>query len=240
MEWHDQGMLLMMRPHGESSAVVEIFTALHGRHAGVVRGGGSRRMAATLQPGTQLQATWRARLDDHIGTFVVEPLRSRAALLADRAALAALGSVCAMLRAALPEREAHPRLWQATMQLCEAMMEDADWPAEYLHWEVLLLEELGFGLDLARCAVTGATTGLAYVSPRSGRAVSQAGAGVWADRLLPLPRVLLEGGVASPGDTAAGLALTGHFLKREMTGIGDPPELPAARGRLVDLLSRDP
>jgi DNA repair protein RecO (recombination protein O) len=238
MDWQDEGMLLFMRPHGEASAIIEMFTAAHGRHAGVVRGGASRRMAPVLQPGAQLSLTWRARLDDHLGTFAVEPLRSRAALLSDRRGLAALGSICAMLRAALPERQAHPRLWAATMRLVEALMTGPDWATDYLRWEALLLEEIGFGLDLGTCAVTGATTDLAYVSPRTGRAVSRAGAGDWADRLLPLPACLLADAPAGPGDVLAGLAITGHFLTREVHGLGDPPVLPAARGRLIDLLGR--
>ncbi len=240
MDWQDEGMLLIMRPHGESSAIIEVFTAAHGRHAGVVRGGASRRMTPILQPGAQVAISWRARLDDHLGTFTVEPQRSRAALLSDRLGLAALGSICALLRAALPEREPHPRLWAATIRLCDALMAGADWPVDYLHWEVMLLEELGFGLDLSRCAVTGTTEGLVYVSPRSGRAVSAAGAGDWADRLLSLPPCLVQGGAAGVADIAAGLALTGHFLLREMSGLGDPPVLPGARSRLVDLLSRAP
>lgn len=238
MDWQDEGMLLFMRPHGETSAIIEMFTAAHGRHAGVVRGGASRRMAAILQPGTQLSLTWRARLDDHIGTYAVEPLQSRAALLSDRLGLATLGSVCALLRAALPEREPHPRLWAATIRLCDALIAAPGSLVDYLHWEVMLLEEIGFGLDLSGCAVTGAVTDLAYVSPRTGRAVSRAGAGDWADRLLPLPACLLRDAAATPGDVHAGLAITGHFLLREVQGLGDPPALPAARGRLIDLLGR--
>jgi DNA repair protein RecO (recombination protein O) len=240
MDWQDEGMLLIMRPHGEASAIVEMFTASHGRHAGVVRGGASRRMAPVLQPGAQLSLAWRARLDDHIGTFTVEPLRSRAALLSDRLGLAALGSVCALIRAALPEREPHPRLWAATMRLCDALMDGPDWHATYLLWEVLLLEEIGFGLDLTACAVTGGTTDLAFVSPRTGRAVSRAGAGDWAGRLLPLPACLMGDAPATPADILAGLSITGHFLAREVQGLGDPPVLPAARGRLMDLFSRLP
>lgn len=240
MDWQDEGMLLFMRPHGESSAIIEMFTASHGRHAGVVRGGASRRMAPVLQPGSQLSLTWRARLDDHIGTYAVEPLRSRAALLSDRLGLATLGSICALLRAALPEREPHPRLWAATMRLCDALMDGPGWHTAYLHWEVLLLEEIGFGLDLGDCAVTGAVTDLAYVSPRTGRAVSRTGAGDWADRLLPLPDCLSGDAPATPADLLAGLAITGHFLLREVHGLGDPPVLPAARGRLIDLFSRMP
>lgn len=238
MDWQDEGMLLFMRPHGEASAIIEVFTAMHGRHTGVVRGGASRRMAPVLQPGAQLSLAWRARLDDHIGTYTVEPLRSRAALLSDRLGLATLGSVCALLRAALPEREPHPRLWAATVRLCDRLMRGPDWHADYLHWEVLLLEEVGFGLDLADCAVTGATTDLAFVSPRTGRAVSRAGAGDWADRLLPLPACLVGDAPATVSDLLAGLAITAHFLVRELHGLGDPPALPAARGRLTDLFGR--
>ena len=195
-------------------------------------------MAPILQPGAQLSLAWRARLDDHIGTFTVEPLRSRAVLLSDRLGLAALASVCALVRAALPEREPHPRLWAATIRLCDRLMDTPDWHAAYLQWEVLLLEEIGFGLDLSQCAATGATTELAYVSPRTGRAVSRAGAADWTDRLLPLPACLLGEDAASPADIMAGLAITGHFLTREVHGLGDPPVLPAARGRLIDLLAR--
>lgn len=238
MDWQDEGMLLLMRPHGESSAIIEMFTAGHGRHAGVVRGGASRRMAPILQPGAQLSVTWRARLDDHLGVYAVEPLRSRAALLSDRLGLAALGAVCALLRAAIPEREPHPRLWVATIDLCDALIAGPDWPVVYLGWEVLLLEEIGFGLDLSSCAVSGATTDLTFVSPRTGRAVSAAGAGDWADRLLPLPACLLGDTPASPGDILSGLAITAHFLRREVHGLCDPPALPAARGRLIDLLER--
>jgi DNA repair protein RecO (recombination protein O) len=238
MDWNDEAVLLSMRVHGESSAIIEVFTAAHGRHFGVVRGGASRRMAPILQPGAQLSVAWRARLEDHIGSFVVEPVQSRAALLSDRLGLAALGSVCAMLRPALPEREPHARLWAATVRLCDALMAGPGWWRDYLAWEVLLLEEVGFGLDLSACAVTGARADLIHISPRTGRAVSAAGAGDWADRLLPLPPCLLGMPPDGPPDIAQGLAVTGHFLLRELHGLGDPPALPAARGRLIDLMQR--
>ncbi|NBE06854.1 DNA repair protein RecO [Paragemmobacter ruber] len=238
MEWRDEGALLSVRPHGESAAIIEVFTAEHGRHAGVVRGGASRRIAPLLQPGAQLDVTWRARLDDHIGAFTVEPLRARAALLSDRLALAGLNAVCALLRVALPEREAHPLLWRATMPLLDALDRGTDWPPDYLRWEMLLLDELGFGLDLATCAVTGARDDLAYVSPKTGRAVSRAGAGDWASRLLPLPASLMGQGAASPADIAAGLSLTGHFLMRGLDPVLNGRPLPEARARLIDLLNR--
>lgn len=238
MDWQDQGAILTMRPHGESAAIIEVFTALHGRHAGVVRGGASRKMAAMLQPGSQVQVVWRARLQDHIGAFAVEPLRARAGLLADRRALAGLNAVCALLRLCLPEREPHAVLYGATIALLDDLEAGADWPVRYLRWEVLLLEELGFGLDLSICAVTGDTIDLGFVSPRTGRAVSRAGAGGWADRLMPLPACLMGHGPASPADLGQGLAITGHFLARELAPVLNDRPLPDARARLVEMLGR--
>ncbi|RUS60268.1 DNA repair protein RecO [Pseudorhodobacter sp. E13] len=238
MEWQDEGVLIAMRPHGEASAIIEVFTAVHGRHAGVVRGGASRKVAAIMQPGTQLAVTWRARLEDHIGSFSVEPLQSRAALLGDRLALAGLSAICAMLRVALPEREGHPNLWRATMALLAALEHDPDWPALYLRWELILLEELGFGLDLTRCAATGSRDDLAFVSPKTGRAVSRGGAGEWADRLFPLPQCLMGQGPASAAEVAQGLAITGHFLARELAPVLGNRPMPEARTRLLTMLEK--
>ena len=240
MEWRDEGALLSMRLHGETAAIIEVFTAAHGRHSGVVRGGASRRMAATLQPGTQLDVAWRARLEDHIGAFTVEPLRARAGVLGDRRALSALNALCALLHVALPEREPHPVLWRASVAMLDRLDQGGDWAADYLRWEVLLLEELGFGLDLSRCAVTGATEDLAYLSPKTGRAVSRAGAGDWAAQLLPLPQILCGQGNGLPAELAQGLAVTGHFLARSLAPVLGESPLPAARARLVDQLAKTP
>lgn len=237
MEWRDEGALLSMRRHGESSAIIEVFTAAHGRHAGVVRGGASRRSAPILQPGAQLAVNWRARLDDHIGAYTVEPLRSRAGLMADRLALAGLNAICAMIRVALPEREPHLHLWHMTMALLDAL-ETPGWPPHYLRWEMLLLDEIGFGLDLSTCAVTGSREDLAYVSPRTGRAVSRGAAGDWAPRLLALPPFLLGQGRALRDEIAPGFVLTGHFLTRVLAELRANPALPEARARLLDLLHR--
>lgn len=237
MEWQDEGALIAVRPHGETAAIIEVLTRGHGRHAGVVHGGASRRSTPVLQPGAQLSLRWRARLDEHLGSFTVEPLRDRAgALFGDRAALAALGSVSALLSFALPEREPHPVLYAATVALLDRLSEPG-WEADYLRWEVRLLADMGFGLDLVRCAVTGGAEDLAYVSPRTGRAVSRAGAGNWASRLLPRPEALLSGD-ATPGALADGLATTGHFLDHWLAEelVGRP--LPGARRRLVTLLTR--
>lgn len=238
MDWHDEGVLLSVRAHGEASAIIEVFTALHGRHAGVVRGGASRKMAAMLQPGSQLDLQWRARLEGHLGSFTAEPVRSRAGVLADRLALAGLNAICALLRVSLAERDPHPALYVTTQALLEALLSDADWPARYLRWEMQLLEELGFALELTRCAVTGARDDLAFVSPKTGRAVSRAGAGEWAGRLLPLPPGLLGQGPVFDAELHQGLAITGHFLTRELTTLGGREALPEARVRLLALLQR--
>lgn len=238
MEWRDEGVILSARAHGEGSAIVEVFTALHGRHLGVVRGGASRKVAAVMQPGSQVAVVWRARLDQHIGAFVVEPLASRAGIMADGLALLGLGSVVALVHMALPERAAHGALYARTIVLLDAMAVGADWVPAYLAWEMLLLEEIGFGLDLGRCAVTGSRDDLAFVSPRTGRAVSRAAAGEWADRLLPLPLCLLGQGAASRAEVLQGLAVTGHFLAREVGAQTRAGVLPEARARLMAKLAR--
>ncbi|GGH38774.1 DNA replication and repair protein RecO [Cribrihabitans marinus] len=241
MDWRDHGILLTVRRHGETSAIIEVFTEAHGRHAGVVRGGTSRKIAPLLQPGAQLDVTWRARLDAHIGTYAVEPLRSRAAAaFSGRMALAGLNAVVALLSYSLPERESHPRLYRQTEQLMDLLGQDEIWPLAYLRWEQALLEDLGFGLDLAACAVTGATEGLVYVSPKSGRAVTAAGAGDWADRMLPLPPCLLGRGPESDAEIVKALGTTGHFLESRLAMEVAHRPLPQARGRLIDLLARSP
>lgn len=232
MDWRDEGALLTVHPHGESAAIIEVFTAEHGRHAGVVRGGGSRKMAPVLQPGAQLSVEWRARLEEHLGAFRVEPIRSRAAaMMSDRRALAAIGSVASLITAYLPERESHPAFYARTMALLDGLGEAEDWPRHYAMWELALLAELGFGLDLTVCAATGLTQDLVYVSPKSGRAVSRLAGEPYRDRMLPLPGFMIgrEG-----GDMAAALRLTGYFLQHwAAAAIGKQP--PAARGRLADL-----
>lgn len=238
MEWREQGLLLGQRRHGESAAIIEVFTRDHGRHAGIVRGGASRKIAPILQPGAQLDLTWRARLEDHLGAFTVEPVRSRAFLMGDRAMLAGLNALTALLSFALPEREAHPALYTRTLAVLDMMEEGPFWTLAYLRWEMALLEDLGFGLDLENCAATGAREGLAYVSPRTGRAVSEAAAGDWADRLLPLSPALVGGGSGSVDDLVSGLRVTGHFLETQLAAsLGDKP-VPPARNRLVEVISR--
>ncbi len=234
MEWRDEGFLLSCRTHGETSAIIDVFSAQHGRHAGVVRGGTSRKLAPVLQPGAQLDLTWRARLEDHIGTFRVEPLRSRAALvMGSRLALAGLNAVVSLLAFCLPERQAEQDLYRQSAQLLDLLGQDAIWPLAYLRWEMGLLETLGFGLDLSACAVTGQAHDLAFVSPRTGRAVSQTGAGDWADRLLPLPPVMRGQGDAPDTEILEALETTGYFLREKVAAdLGGRP-LPEARARFV-------
>ncbi len=239
MEWRDQGALLAVRKHGENAVIAEIFTAEHGRHAGVIRGGTSRKIAPILQPGAQLDVTWKARLEEHLGSFHVEPVRSRAALvMSDRLALAGLNAVCALLVFALPEREAHKELYQHSINMLDLLGQTEAWPLGYLQWEMRLLEDLGYGLDLSACAVTGAVDKLCYVSPKSGRAVSKEGAGEWADRLLALPPVMLGQGNADDGEILKALETTGHFLQHGLAkDLGDRP-VPVARDRLIKALTR--
>ncbi|MEM8751531.1 MAG: DNA repair protein RecO [Pseudomonadota bacterium] len=238
MDWRDEGVLLTVRPHGESAAIIDVLTAAHGRHSGVVRGGGSRRMAPVLQPGAQLDLEWRARLEDHLGAYRVEPVRSRAAaLMADGDALAALGSVAAMLTAYLPEREPQPALYAATVGLLDELGGAGGWPAAYVGWEAMLLAELGYPLDLSACAATGSTDDLVWVSPRTGRAVSAAAGAPYADRLLALPG-FLRGEEESPGAVEKGLALTGHFFEAWIAPAFGGRAPPEARARLAARLSR--
>ncbi|WP_333714356.1 DNA repair protein RecO [Yoonia sp.] len=239
IEWRDEATLLAVRPFGETSVIVEVFAAEHGRDAGVVRGGASRKLAPVLQPGAQLSVAWKARLDSHLGSFTVEPLRSRsAAAMGDRLSLAGLNAVCALLSLVLPEREAHAPLYCRTVSLLDLLGDGDLWPLAYLRWEQALLEDMGFALDLSSCAATGVTEGLAYVSPKTGRAVSAAGAGGWADRLLPLPPVLAGGGEASNAEILRALGTTGYFIEhRLIRSLGDR-EVPAARQRLLDAIAR--
>ncbi|GHC64523.1 DNA repair protein RecO [Neogemmobacter tilapiae] len=243
MDWQDQGIVLSVRPHGENAAILEVFTAEHGRHLGVVRGGISRKMTPFLQPGNDLALSWRARLEDHLGVFVAEPERLRSALMADRLALLGLNTVTGLLRLALAERDPHPDLWWASRALLD-QMQGQGWAAAYLGWELGLLAELGFSLDLSCCAVTGTVADLVYVSPKTGRAVSRGAAGEWAERLLPLPLVLRRLasaealGPVEAIELAQGFAITGHFLEKALGPVLVRRGLPDARAALVGRLCK--
>lgn len=236
MEWRDEGIVLAARRHGETAVILELFTRDHGRHMGVVHGGASRRKAPMLQPGNQLDAVWRARLEGHLGGWTVELRTSRAAsILADSLRLAALTSMCALASFALPEREVLAAFQTRTEALADAIATGKGWLSAYVGWEMALLEVSGFRLDLASCAVSGATEGLAFVSPRTGRAVSRGEAGEWEARLLPLP-AMLTGGEVTLGGVVAALDLTGWFLSERLATAQGDRKVPAARGRLVEAL----
>ena len=238
MEWSDEGIFLSAKPLGEANAVAEIFSLGHGRHLGLVRGGRSRRMRPLLQPGNLLRVTWRARLSEHLGGFNLEMTEALAARVLDnRLALAAIGSLTSLAKL-LPERDPHPALYASTLGVLRGLDDPRSWPARLVRWEVQLLQELGFGLDLNQCAATGSERDLAFVSPRSGRAVSRSAGVPYGGKLLALPGFLLEDTLeATEDEVVAGLTLTGYFLEREVFA----PQglvLPQARDRLVALLSR--
>ena len=232
MEWQAPAIVLDARPYGEGDAIATVFTAEHGAHKGLARGGLSRRQAATWQVGNLIQARWVGRLSGQLGSFMAELVYPAAALaMGDALALALLSASCAIAEGALPEREPHPRVFESLVNLIAHLA--APSVADYVRWELVLLADLGYGLDLSACAVTGGRSGLGWVSPRTGRAVSDAAAGDWTSRLLRLPGFL--GGPAAPAplDWLHGLKLTGHFLARDAFGTHHRP-LPAARQFLYE------
>lgn len=235
MEWDAPAIVLDVRPHGEGNAVASVLTEAQGVHRGLARGGTARARIAVWQPGNLVQARWVARLADQLGSFSAELVHPAAALaMDDPLQLAVLGACCAVASGALPEREAHPRAFHGLMRLIAGLSEPGPMLAEVVRWETALLADLGYGLNLSACAVTGATEGLAYVSPRTGRAVTAEAAGVWRERLLALPGFLLNPAEdGSPADWVAGLRLTGHFLARDAFGVRHKP-LPPARRMLYD------
>lgn len=238
MDWQDDGLIIGARQHGETSVILELMTRARGRHLGLVRGGRSRAMRPVLQPGNRVIAAWRARLEDHLGAYTVEPVAARAARFLDRGtALNGVAALCALLRL-LPERDPHEELFE----LADAIFERLDSPdsgfALMARFELTLLGALGFGLDLDACALTGAREDLAYVSPKSGRAVSRAAGAPWGERLLPYPMFLRgEGDAASADEISAAFRLTGHFLARDvLTPRGVAPS--AARALYIGSLAR--
>jgi len=256
MEWRDTGFVLSARRHGESGLIVELLTTERGRHAGLVRGGQTPRRRALLQPGNLVAAHWRGRLPEHLGTLDCELVAAHAApLLDDPDRLAALNAATALLLAALPEREPQREIYASFATLLAALTptlpspasgggsgrgradDSSGWATTYVAWECDLLAALGFGLDLGRCAATGSNQDLAYVSPRTGRAVSREAGAPYHDKLLPLPGFLWRDEPAGAADIAAGLALTRHFLLYHLL---EPQggRWPEARERLAERMRR--
>jgi DNA repair protein RecO (recombination protein O) len=239
MEWTDEGIVLGVRRHGEANAILEVMTHAHGRHLGLVRGGAGARMRPVLQPGNAVRTTWRARLDEHLGHYVVEGLRLRAAALLDAShALYGVTHLAALCRL-LPERDPHPLVYADLVAMLDRIDDPFTIAVAVARFELKLLAELGFGLDLDRCAATGKADDLGYVSPKSGRAVSRRAGEPWHDRLLRLPAFLLDDASARPSasELADGFAVTGFFLGRyvlESRGL----RLPEARERFIAAATR--
>jgi DNA repair protein RecO (recombination protein O) len=238
MDWSDDGIVLTARPHGETGLVASLLTRAHGRHAGFVAGGVSRRARPTWQAGNVVEVHWRAKLADQLGNYTGELREAHAGrALDDAAELAGLSSACALADAALPEREPHPAMFDGFRAFLGVLGHEG-WPAIYVRLELGLLQELGFGLDLEKCAATGTAEDLAYVSPKTGRAVSRAAAGPYKEKLLALPAFLSAGGLPADFDELRqGLDLTGYFLERHVFWPHNKP-LPPARVRLMETLQR--
>ncbi len=240
MEWQDRGVVLGGRAYGETSVILEVLTAHHGRHLGLVRGGRSRRLRPVLQPGNTVAATWRARIDDHMGSFAIEPLALRAGRFIDNAeALQAVNHLCGLGRL-LPERDPHAILHNMLDAMMDGIEDRRRLPLQVIQFELALLAELGFGLDLTRCAATNSCENLVYVSPKSGRAVCDTAGSPYRERLLALPAFLRPDSAADPicsEDLAAGFRLTEFFLNRDVFAPRNlsPPE--ARRSYLASLLS---
>lgn len=229
MQWQEEAIILGIKRHGENSVIAEVMTRSRGRHLGLVRGGRSRSMQPVLQPGNLVDVTWRARLDEHLGEFRIEPIRQRAAQLMESAtALYGVQSMAALLRL-LPERDPHPHLYEALDVILDHLGEPAGAGELFVRFELAVLNDLGFGLDLGECAATGQRHDLAYVSPKTGRAVSRDAGQPWADRMLRLPAFLGDGGQGSSvEDLAAAFRLTAHFLHRH---VYDPRGIPMPSAR---------
>lgn len=239
MDWTDEGIILGVRPHGETASVVELLTRAHGRHLGLVHGGRSRKMRPILQVGNHVEVAWKGRLAEHLGHMTLETRRAYAAEVMESAVPLAALATLTMLARLLPERDPHASLYEVSLFVLGFLDEHDVWPALLIRWELALLEELGFGLDLTQCAATGGNDDLIYVSPRTGRAVSASAGEPYRDRLLTLPGFLRgrSQSMVSGDDLTAGFALTGHFLEtRVLAPRGEV--LPEVRGRLIDLLAR--
>jgi DNA repair protein RecO (recombination protein O) len=234
MEWDAPAIILDTRPYGEGDAVATVMTEEQGVHRGLARGGASRGKAATWQAGNMVQVHWAARLSDQLGSFTGELIHAGAAhAMQEAMSLSMLTAICAVAEGALPEREPLPRVFDGLLHLIPRLPLGESLLTELIQWEIVVLSDLGYGLDLSACAVTGRTDDLAYVSPKTGRAVTREAAGGWAAKLLPLPGFLV--GSAPPNLTGwrDGLRLTGHFLARDAFGHQHRP-LPLARTMLYD------
>jgi len=239
MDWSADGYILSARKHGETSAIIDVFTREKGRHPGLVRGGIGRRMRPVLQPGNHVTVEWRGRLEDQLGYYTLEAIDSRAAeLMEERLSLAGLNALCVMTRDLLPERESYSALYDVFSIVVSQLHNPSVWPALYVRWESGLLAALGYGLDLTECAATGALENLTHVSPRSGRAVCTKAAAPYGDKMLTLPGFMRGEAQATPKDIWDGLRLTGYFLETRVQWEINRT-LPEARTTMIDRLVAD-
>ena len=238
MEWRDKGILLATRPFGETSLIIDVFTPDHGKSSGVVRGGQSKKLKPILQIGAQLELTWKARLEEHLGSFQVELIRSRTAnVMNDRLLLAGMLSSTTLINRFFPVGQVYKQFYESSENLFDLLQFPDIWALGYFKWELEFLATLGFGLDLEKCAVTGSTADLKFISPKSGRAVSQAGAGEWSSKLLPFP-VAASGQVNSLEDVLNGLKVLQFFLEKKLLVAFGMEQLPAARSRFISSLEK--
>jgi len=236
MNWQDDGIILGARSFGENSAIADLMTREHGRHPGLIRGAKSKSMRGLLQPGNIVRADWRARLDEHLGAYKLEFLKAISGpAMANRRQLAALNALIAIAQACLPERVVYTGVYDGMVVLLEQLEDQENWPQLLVRWELGVLAELGFGLDLAKCTATGTLDDLIYVSPRTGRAVSAEAGAPYKDKLMTLPQFLLgsQAGRASKDELAIGFQLTAHFLERHLLEPYNK-KLPIARARYVE------
>jgi DNA repair protein RecO (recombination protein O) len=240
LDWSDDAIVLSARKHGETSLITNLLTRDHGRHSGLVRGGANQRNRGLFEPGNLVRVHWRARLSDHLGTFQCELTKAVAAdLMENRLKLSGLCSICAVSDVALPEREAHRALYESFLILIDTFPDNFLWPTIYVKWELGLLQELGFGLDFSSCAVTGETKNLAFVSPKSGKAVTINAAAPYKHLLLKLPSFLTQSNkTGTIEDIQQALKLTGYFLNRHAFGTY-PGNAPAARNRFIERIKTE-
>ena len=233
VSWEDEGIVMSVRRFGEHDAIVSLLTASQGRHVGLAKGGSGRKLRGVLQPGNLVRANWRARLDDHLGIYTVEAVQSYAArALSDATSLAGLSAVCAMVEETLPEREPHIEVHERTLGLLQLLGEE-NWASVYARWELALLTDMGYGLDLSNCAATGSVEDLIYVSPKSGRAVSRAAGEPYVGKLLALPPFLRQEHLdPTKAEISQSLALTGYFFETRVFGPNNR-KLPTSRTRFV-------
>lgn len=242
MEWRDSGFIIAIRPHGESSAIITVLTREHGRHAGYVKGALSKRNKQILDLGNEVSLRWFSRLEDNLGGYDIDLNHSYAADYIDHSLkLAMIQSACAMADQTLPEREPHPAVYEGFRVLMEHMDSDV-WGETYIFWELALIRELGFGLDLLKCAATGNAHNshndpLTYVSPKTGRAVSLSAGQPYHDKLLRLPPFLIGEDSGGLGDILDGLKLTGHFLENRIY-THTYQTMPSARRILIERMRK--